>query len=401
VPDAAVQPELAGGGVRRLKKSRYASISHYIYDCPVARQHGKACPIRPLNDLEYEVDPEMLALLKEGGIDDMLARHVAYNFSRDPLVMFKERLDIDDETETDHFESLQSSNWNTVRWKPPPAMDSPIGWRTEFRPMEVQLTDYENAAFTVITMLLTRALLAFDLDLLIPISQVDENMRRAHARDAVLEQKFHFRKHLASPCPSGDESSARPQQRASPCGAFAAAHEVEEMSIGEVLNGKGDYYPGLLPLCGAYLDSIECDAATRYVPPRALAVRVDCTHTLAVAHARAHPRRLPGLSVASASACALACGGGVRAQWRSSSLHEAGRPAREWHPAHQRSLAAQVCHVAPRLPRRLGGQPADREGPDGGCPRDRDRQEDVQGGAGRGDDRADPAKRCVGHQAPK
>lgn len=47
-----------------------------------------------------------------------------------------------------------------------------IGWRTEFRSMEVQLTDFENAAFTVFVALITRVVLAFDLAFYIPISKV-------------------------------------------------------------------------------------------------------------------------------------------------------------------------------------------------------------------------------------
>jgi glutamate--cysteine ligase catalytic subunit len=133
VAAGAEQPDLAGGGVRRLGKSRYASISHYIYDCPIARKHGLACPVAQLNDLGCEVDEEMFQLLREGGVDDLLAQHMAFNFSRDPLVLFAERIDVDDEKETDHFENIQSTNWNSVRWKPPPSMDSPIGWRTEVR----------------------------------------------------------------------------------------------------------------------------------------------------------------------------------------------------------------------------------------------------------------------------
>lgn len=106
---------------------------------------------------------------------------------RDPLVIFEGRVqELDDKTQTDHFENIQSTNWQTVRWKPPPP-DEPfsgqpdalkkkkgggtrddvdvelenaagdtssskphIGWRTEFRPMEVQLTDFENAVGQVI-----------------------------------------------------------------------------------------------------------------------------------------------------------------------------------------------------------------------------------------------------------
>ena len=52
-----------------------------------------------------------------------------------------------------------------MRFKPPPP-GSPIGWRVEFRPMEVQLTDFENAAFAVFIVLLTRAIISSSASLL-------------------------------------------------------------------------------------------------------------------------------------------------------------------------------------------------------------------------------------------
>lgn len=36
----------------------------------------------------------------------------------------------------------------------------------------------------------------------------------------------------------------------------------EEMTIEEIMLGKGDYYPGLVPLVYAYLGHIGCDADT-------------------------------------------------------------------------------------------------------------------------------------------
>ncbi len=68
-------------------------------------------------------------------------------------------------------QNIQSTNWQTLRFKPPP-VNSPIGWRVEFRPMEVQLTDFENAAFAAFIVLLSRAILHFNLNLYIPISKV-------------------------------------------------------------------------------------------------------------------------------------------------------------------------------------------------------------------------------------
>jgi glutamate--cysteine ligase catalytic subunit len=67
----------------------------------------------------------------------------------------------------------------------------------------VQLTDFENAAFVVFIVLVTRVILAFDLNLYVPLSKVDENMKRAHARDAVHTQKFAFRTSIDPPAPDG------------------------------------------------------------------------------------------------------------------------------------------------------------------------------------------------------
>ena len=68
-------------------------------------------------------------------------------------------------------QNIQSTNWQTLRFKPPPP-NSPIGWRVEFRSMEVQLTDFENAAFAVFIVLMSRAILSFNLNFYVPISKV-------------------------------------------------------------------------------------------------------------------------------------------------------------------------------------------------------------------------------------
>lgn len=123
-----------------------------------------------------------------GGIDEQLAEHFAHLFIRDPISLFQEKIVCDDTTDTDHFENIQSTNWQTMRFKPPPP-NSRIGWRVEFRPTECQLTEFENAALTVFVVMMTRVILSYNLNLLIPISKVDENIVRAQRRDAVLQEK--------------------------------------------------------------------------------------------------------------------------------------------------------------------------------------------------------------------
>lgn len=88
------------------------------------------------------------------------------------------------------FETLQSTNWNTMRFKNPPTTDSEIGWRVEFRPMDVQLTDFENSALAIMVGMLANIINTFDVDFILPISMVDENMKRAHFRDAASQTKF-------------------------------------------------------------------------------------------------------------------------------------------------------------------------------------------------------------------
>ncbi|KAG9017095.1 hypothetical protein FRB90_001776 [Tulasnella sp. 427] len=181
------------------------------------------------NDIEMVYCESTYGRLKEAGMDDILAKHFANLYIRDPLVVYPQRLDQDDEKSNEHFESIQSSVWQTLRFKPPTPSSKDMGWRVEFRSMEVQLTDFENAAFAVFVVLLSRALLKFSgVKWGLPISKVGENMRRAQERDAARLQKFWFN--------SGKED--------------------EEMTLDEIINGKGNEFEGLMVIVRRYLDSL-------------------------------------------------------------------------------------------------------------------------------------------------
>lgn len=169
-----------------IPKSRYDSVDCYIADSPYNRPE--------YNDNDMPIDENIRDKLIKRGVDRLLATHFAHLFIRDPIVIFEETMLQDDEKSSDHFEvgllhfllfyeysqthlslglvqNIQSTNWQTVRFKPPPP-GSPIGWRVEFRSMEVQLTDYENAAFAVFIVLLTRAIMSKGLNFYLPISKV-------------------------------------------------------------------------------------------------------------------------------------------------------------------------------------------------------------------------------------
>lgn len=95
--------------------------------------------------------------------------------------------------EVAHFENLQSTNWNTLRFKSPPSIDSDIGWRVEFRPLDIQLTDFENAALTVFTGLMINVINEFALDFILPISLIDEGMLTCQEMDALTQKQFWWR----------------------------------------------------------------------------------------------------------------------------------------------------------------------------------------------------------------
>ncbi|XP_059557386.1 glutamate--cysteine ligase catalytic subunit isoform X5 [Myotis daubentonii] len=234
----------------RISKSRYDSIDSYLSECG-----------EKYNDIDLTIDKEIYEQLMQEGIDHLLAQHVAHLFIRDPLTLFEEKIHLDDANESDHFENIQSTNWQTMRFKPPPP-NSDIGWRVEFRPMEVQLTDFENSAYVVFVVLLTRVILSYKLDFLIPLSKVDENMKVAQKRDAVLQGMFYFRKDI---CKAGGnavvDGCGKAQQ-----GAELAAEEHEEyalMSIDTIINGKEGVFPGLIPILNSYLENMEVDVDTR------------------------------------------------------------------------------------------------------------------------------------------
>uniref|UniRef100_A0A8C9GJ49 Glutamate--cysteine ligase n=1 Tax=Piliocolobus tephrosceles TaxID=591936 RepID=A0A8C9GJ49_9PRIM len=230
----------------RISKSRYDSIDSYLSKCG-----------EKYNDIDLTIDKEIYEQLLQEGIDHLLAQHVAHLFIRDPLTLFEEKIHLDDANESDHFENIQSTNWQTMRFKPPPP-NSDIGWRVEFRPMEVQLTDFENSAYVVFVVLLTRVILSYKLDFLIPLSKVDENMKAAQERDAVLQGMFYFRKDI---CKGGNavvDGCGKAQNSTE-----LAAEEYTLMSIDTIINGKEGVFPGLIPILNSYLENMEVDVDTR------------------------------------------------------------------------------------------------------------------------------------------
>lgn len=284
----------------RIPKSRYAANSTYISEDP---------PPRPeYLDPDLVFDPELKQQLVDGGMDDLLATHFAHLFIRDPLVIFSEDLQTLDEHGSNHFENLQSTNWQHMRFKPPPP-DADIGWRVEFRSMEIQMTDFENAAFSIFLVLITRAILSYDLNLLIPIPRTTENMETAHVRESITKSRFWFRKdplphhhrgHRLNGIPftpySSNPASGAATPQSGSCPGTPPLCPIEDeyalMTIDEIINGcpaqrqrtpnfpsqpaptiptsspaprtaSSSNFPGLLPLVETYLASLDLSIQTQ------------------------------------------------------------------------------------------------------------------------------------------
>ena len=179
-----------------IPKSRYSVVDLYLGGHPHFDESLNNTDV-PINDKVYNrlINNEIFPM------DANLARHFAHLFIRDPLVIFQEKVDIQNNTtDTDHFENIQSTNWQTLRFKPPTQAATPgnlkvPGWRVEFRPLEIQITDFENAAFSVFIYLLVECILTFpdSINTYIPMSEIWENMDTAHHRDSVLKSEFYWK----------------------------------------------------------------------------------------------------------------------------------------------------------------------------------------------------------------
>lgn len=267
----------------RIKKSRYDSIDSYLSPGPqysrneqyqnvyarsskiyydqngLPKCYSNISHYKPkYNDIELTYDKDIYNQLMANGVDDLLSKHIAHLFIRDPLVIFNELLDQDDTTSTDHFENIQSTNWQTLRFKPPPT-NSNIGWRVEFRSMEIQLTDFANAAFSIFIVLLTRTIMSFNLNFYIPLSKVDENMKTAQVRDAAKSKKFWFRKHIIPKGFTNNEFQELDANREEDDEEDA----YELMTLNEIFNGNPEkQFPGLISLVRSYLSSLRLDTST-------------------------------------------------------------------------------------------------------------------------------------------
>ena len=168
---------------KNLSKSRFGTVSRYL------SEGGQKFN----DDPKALIDTVAYSRLLEGGIPKNLATHIAHLYIRDPLAIYRELIHQNKEESTDHFDNIQSTNWQSLRFKPP-SKEGTNGWKVEFRVMDVQFEDLDNARLIAFMAILVRSIVSAPPKLwqqfYMPITLVDQNIERAHERNSVTLGKF-------------------------------------------------------------------------------------------------------------------------------------------------------------------------------------------------------------------
>lgn len=229
---------------RRIRNSRASANDLFIGEDGVASA----------NDVQVPISKAVEVILQNAGLasDTSLVEHIAHTLVRDPMVVFEDRLDVDDCTETDHWEQLQGTNWGSVRFKPPPGKGD-IGWRVEFRTPEVQITDFENAAIVAVIRALAEVILEERWDLVIPISLCEANDEQSGCRNAATEGCFWFRDKVADQVPGNLAKRLRVMVDVQP----------KRRKLRDILSGEGGLFTRLRLWLDGRCSKGACSAAAR------------------------------------------------------------------------------------------------------------------------------------------
>jgi len=220
--------------------SRWSTAPMYLRESSESMDRGLDTKTEALGRKEAD-------FLQAYGMELVMANYFAHLHLRDPLYLSAKAGDQQEVTPEAVHKSICASVWSHVRLKIPERESPDQGWRVEFRPMEVQFTDFANAAFLIFLDLVrqTMAWLGPRLDLWMPLGQVRENMEKAHVHDAVLSENFWFPQRSVSGL----------QDQSNGC-RNSAAEPPTLLSINEVINGCTGF-PGLLPLIENFLDETK------------------------------------------------------------------------------------------------------------------------------------------------
>lgn len=223
---------------------------------------GPSCP-KELLDSTLPADDSIRKRLESVGIEPQLAHFYSHFFTRSILLVTEDDLtDPITHSDPDLWTRLSGTIFPHVRLKMPQHSE---GWRVEFRPMEVQFTDFENASCAIFVTLFRQAVVHYNLDFRLPMESVHKDIGRfqcgnlgttdlyvdnAHARDACTKSRFWWRQlrqklHDSTTTFETDEEPA-----------LCALHEIIN---GTWVETKASGNPGLLHLIKTFI----IESATR------------------------------------------------------------------------------------------------------------------------------------------
>ena len=182
------------------------------------------------NDQKHPVNREFLEFFKkcleDNGMpeiaqDARLMNHFGHMFIRETAVLFNEDFEAlrngkNRETpeewikstnlkdnqhvlfSTRFFENIQSTIYNSTRFKPSANFETSNSWLVEFRVMDAPITAREKTYFTLFSTLFQRIITdpKLQTNFYIPISFSDRNHSRGIRRNAVRKQRFYFRRYF-------------------------------------------------------------------------------------------------------------------------------------------------------------------------------------------------------------
>lgn len=121
--------------------------------------------------------------------------------------------------------------------------------------MDIQLTDFENTCLIVTLGLITNVINHFNVDFIIPITMADENMKRAHFRNAIIDQKFWFKTNCLKDLENYHQSDLAASNYIRSQASDNQEQVFEELYIHEILEGKPESnFPGMFTLIRKFME---------------------------------------------------------------------------------------------------------------------------------------------------
>ncbi len=214
-----------------IYKSRYSPVYSYIGN---VNKYFNDYPKFPINEKYYKQ-------FTNAGISENLATHFCNLLVRDPLVIFDKKINITDKNDMTHFENINSSNWNSLRFKLPRPADHDFSYKIEIRTCDLQITPFENTSIIHLIINLYNIIVKNKCNFIIPITKVDENYENGYHMDAINSKKFWWRVN------SFDSSSIDNINNDSFNYVEDGEKNIKLLSINEIFNGAKEYnYPGIL-----------------------------------------------------------------------------------------------------------------------------------------------------------